>query len=238
VLKADLHIHTAEDPKDAIPYDAFELVDRAAVLGYGAVAITLHDRQLAVDDVADYGRRRGVVVIAGIERTIARKHVLLLNFPPTAEDVDSFDDLRRLKTASSGLVIAPHPFYPMPSCLRGELDRHADLFDAVEINAFYIRSCDFNHRAAEWASKHGKPLVGNGDVHRLWQLGTTYSLIDAAPDADAICEAIRAGRVDVRTTPISVVQAAALFASLTAANLLARRGPAGESPTISPSQAS
>ena len=33
------------------------------------------------------------------------------------------------------------------------------------------------------------PLVGNGDVHRLHQLGTTYSLVDAIPDADAICAA-------------------------------------------------
>jgi predicted metal-dependent phosphoesterase TrpH len=237
VLKADFHIHTAEDPIDAIPYNAFELVDRAAALGYGAVAITLHDKQLAIEEVADYGRRHGVVVIAGIERTIGGKHVLLLNFSSAAETVDSFDDVRRLKKSSGGVVIAPHPFYPMPSCLRRELDRHVDLFDAVEINAFYIRACDYNRRAAAWASRHGKPLVGNGDVHRLSQLGTTYSLIDAAPDADAICEAIRAGRVEVRTAPISALRAAALFASL-AAGALVRRWLPADTPTVSPSQAS
>ena len=38
-----------------------------------------------------------MVLIPGIERTIARKHVLLLNFPREAEHVGSFTDLARLK---------------------------------------------------------------------------------------------------------------------------------------------
>ena len=48
---------------------------------------------------------------------------------------------------------------------------------------------------------HGKPMIGNGDVHRLRQLDSTYSLVDAEPDADAICEAIRDLRVDVHAQP-------------------------------------
>ena len=46
VLKADLHIHTGDDPVDRIPYSTLELIDRAAVLGYDVLAITLHDLQL------------------------------------------------------------------------------------------------------------------------------------------------------------------------------------------------
>jgi len=214
VLKVDLHIHTSDDPIDSIPYDSFTLIDRASELGYSAVAITLHDRQLPIRELAEYGRDHGVVVIRGIERTIDGKHVLLLNFPPAAEQVRTFDEVARLKADTNGLVVAPHPFYPAPCCLRGHLDRYADVFDAIEVSAFYTRAVDFNRRGVEWAKKHGKPLVGNGDVHRLWQLGTTYSFVDAAPDADAICEAIRAGSVEVRTAPLSTFHAASLFASL------------------------
>jgi predicted metal-dependent phosphoesterase TrpH len=237
VLKADFHTHTADDPHDAIPYDAFELVDRAAALGYSALGITLHDRQAAIDEVADYGRRRGVIVISGIERTIRGKHVLLLNFSRAAENVETFEDVGRLKAEPGGVVIAPHPFYPMPSCLGRSLDRHADLFDAVEINAFYLRSCNFNRRAIEWARRHGKPMVGNADVHRLSQLGSTYSLVDAAPDPDAICEAIRAGRVEVRTAPLTAARAAALFGALVIGDLVRRsdaRGLPRERRPISP----
>ena len=48
-----------------------------------------------------------------------------------------------------------------------------------------------------------RPLVGNTDLHRLDQIGTTWSEVDAPADADAICAAIRAGHVVVRSEPIS-----------------------------------
>ena len=38
------------------------------------------------------------------------------------------------------------------------------------------------------------------------QLGRTYSLVDAPPDAAAICEAIRAGRVTLVTEPVPVFE--------------------------------
>jgi len=41
VLKIDLHVHTSEDPEDNLAHDARALIDRAAALGLGAVAITL-----------------------------------------------------------------------------------------------------------------------------------------------------------------------------------------------------
>src|SRR4051812_15895102 len=138
------------------------------------------------------------MLIPGIERTIQGKHVLLLNFQSGAGDVESFADLAALKRSQPrGLVVAPHPYFPLPSCLWGLLEDHGDLFDAVEVNGMFTESLDFNSPARRWARSHGKPLVGNGDVHRLTQLGTTYSLVDAAADADAnaICAAIAAGRV-------------------------------------------
>lgn len=216
MLKAELHTHTCDDPHDVIPYDAYALIDRAAELEYQVVAITLHDRQFDVTCLQEYGRRLGVAVIPGVERTICGKHVLLLNFPAAAERVTSFDELKRFKADHAGLVIAPHAFFPAPTCLGRYLERYAELFDAVEVSGFYTRHIDFNRRARRWAEAHGKPLVGNGDVHRLSQLGTTYSLIDAAPEADAICEAIRAGRVEVRTRPLSTAHVGALLASLIA----------------------
>ena len=214
MLKVDLHTHTADDPVDRIPYSSRDLIDRAAALGYDALAITLHDRQLDVRSLETYAAARGIVLIPGIERTIQGKHVVLLNFSRATEDVTSFPDLRRLKSRESGLVIAPHPFFPAPTCLRGLMDRHADLFDAVEYNAMFTASVNFNEKAVRWAEARGKPLVGNGDVHRLAQLGTTYSLVDAAPERASICAAIAAGRVRICATPHSFGTAARIMASL------------------------
>jgi predicted metal-dependent phosphoesterase TrpH len=219
VVKVELHTHTADDPVDRIPHSAYQLIDRAATLGYGALAITLHERQLDARPLTPYAADRGIVLIPGIERTIEGKHVLLLNFSRRSEDVRTFDDLARLRAAEPGLVIAPHPFFPALSCLRGSLDRHAHLFDAVEWNAMYTRTLNFNARAAAWASEHGKPMVGNCDVHRLQQLGTCYSLVDAVPDVEAICEAVRAGRVRVESQPISLTAAALTMADLLLAHV-------------------
>src|SRR5580693_7385747 len=135
MIKVDLHTHTADDPLDRIPYSAKELIDQAAALAYRALAITLHERQLDIRPLTGYAAERGIVLIPGIERTVEGRHVLLLNFESGTEEVQTFEDLARLKRRLSGLVVAPHPFFPHRCCLGGELDRHADLFDAVEWNA-------------------------------------------------------------------------------------------------------
>jgi hypothetical protein len=221
MLKVELHSHTADDPHDKIPYSTHQLIDRAAELGYDALAVTLHDKQLDPGPFAGYARERGITLIPGIERTIAGKHVLLLNFRRGAEDVQSFEDLARLRAREAGLVIAPHPFFPHSSCLGGLLERHAPLFDAVEWNAMFTRTVNFNRAAVRWAHRHGKPVVGNGDVHRLRQLGTTFSSVDAPRGATAeeICHAVREGRVRFDAQPLTAVQAGSIFAELTADSL-------------------
>ncbi len=221
-MKVDFHTHSADDPLDAIPYSTAQLVDHAAALGYGAIAITLHERQLDVTPLASYAADRGIVLIRGIEQTIEGRHVLLLNFSAATERVKTFAELARLKASEPGLVIAPHAFYPASTCLRGLLDRYADLFDAVEYNAMFTASLNFNARAVAWARAHGKPIVGNGDVHRLRQLGTTWSEVEARADADDICAAVAAGRVEYRATPLAWRQAAGIMM-----DLLPWRTPAG-----------
>jgi predicted metal-dependent phosphoesterase TrpH len=214
MLKIDFHTHTGDDPVDRIPYTTTDLIDRAASLGYGALAVTLHDRQLDVQPLASYAAAKGVVPIPGVERTIEGRHVLLINFGRRTAGVRTFADLARLRREEPGLVIAPHPFFPLGSCLNDQMDRHADLFDAVEYNAMFTASLNFNLRAVEWARARGKPIVGNGDVHRLRQLGTTFSYVDAPPDPDAICEAVRQGRVTAECRPIGWIKAAGVMADL------------------------
>src|SRR5262245_61262287 len=132
MLKVDFHTHTADDPFDRIPYSTTQLIDHAAALGYDALAVTLHERQLDVQELIPYAAERRLVLIPGIERSINGRHVLLLNFKSGAEQVRTFDDLTRLKRQQPGIVIAPHPFFPSSCALGRDLERHAALFDAVE----------------------------------------------------------------------------------------------------------
>jgi len=221
MLKVELHAHTADDPEDYIAHTAEQLIDRAAALDYDALAITLHNKQLDVAPLNDYAKRRELVLIPGVERGIQGKHVLLINFSSRAACVETFDDIALLKQDEpGGLVVAPHPFFPTGSCLRSVMNHYADLFDAVEVNAMYSPIVNFNRGGKRWARTHGKPIVGNGDVHLLEQLGATYSLVDAEPSPNAICQAIRMGRVSVESAPLSLVRAVWLFGRILPSGVL------------------
>jgi hypothetical protein len=223
VIKVELHAHTAQDPCDYIPHSTRELIDRASDLGYGAIAITLHDRHYDPAPEQPYAQSRGLLLIPGIERTIQGRHMLLLNFPAESEAVASFEDLRQLRARHPrGLVIAPHAFYPIRSAIGDDADRHADLIDAIEVNSMFTSWLDFNGRAVRWARANGKPVVGNTDLHLLEQLGTTYTLVDAPPDADAICDAIRAGRVELQSTALPSWRAASIFVRMVIAGLIGK----------------
>ena len=195
------------------------MIDRAAECGLDALAITLHDVQFTDPALTAYARERGIVLIPGLERTIRGKHVLLLNFPREAEQVLDFDELRALKARGNGLVVAPHPFFPGGTPLRSLLDRHADVFDAVEWSYFWTKAANFNARAARWAATRGTPLVGNSDAHDIRQPGRTFSLVDAECDADAICDAIRAGRVEVHTSPVPPLELASVLGAMFTASV-------------------
>jgi len=228
VLKVELHAHTNLDPVDRIAHSTEQLIDRACALGYGALAVTLHDKYFDPAPFLEYAKARGLVLMSGVERTVGGKHLLLVNFPPEAAAVRTVEDVAALKVRSEGLVIAPHPFFPAPTALGQAINAWKDVIDAVEINAMYTRHVDFNRKAVAWALQHRRPLVGNSDVHVLEQLGTTYSLVDAEPRADAICEAIRAGRVRVRTEPLSWVRTGTTFVQMAVRGLIGRLGWAGE----------
>jgi predicted metal-dependent phosphoesterase TrpH len=70
MLKVELHSHTSDDPNDYISHTAHELIDRAAALGYDALAITLHDRWQDPTRLMGHAQARDIVLMSGIERTI------------------------------------------------------------------------------------------------------------------------------------------------------------------------
>jgi predicted metal-dependent phosphoesterase TrpH len=233
VIRVELHAHTSDDPEDRIPHTARELIARAAGLGYGALAITLHDAVFDPAPLASFAREQGIRLLSGVERTIDGAHVLLINHPAAAAlAVRSLEDVAALKAAHpAGLVVAPHPCYPIASALGlGRLEAHAPLWDAIEVNALHVRAVDWNRQAIAWAGAHQRPLVGNGDVHRLTQLGRTWSEVDVdvppslsdADAADAICAAIRGGKVRVAGSPLSPWRAAAIYAQMVIAGVRGR----------------
>ena len=113
-LRADLHLHTGDDPRDYVTHSNKEMIDRAAHLGFEVLAITNHDFMSHREDLADYAASRGILLIPGVEATIENRHVLLYNFDYWAAPPQTFDDLYRLRSDYPDLLaIAPHPFFPL-----------------------------------------------------------------------------------------------------------------------------
>jgi predicted metal-dependent phosphoesterase TrpH len=203
-LKADLHLHTAEDPLDRVRHTAKELISKAADENFDVISITNHHQMTFNDDLLSYARERGILLIPGVEMTIERRHVLVLNPPPhrTCSDFLSLSRLCRPET----LIVAPHPYFPGTYSLNGYLLKHQNLFDALEYCHFYSSMINFNQRALEVCQSFGFPLVGNSDAHFLSQLGTTYSLIYAEKNVNSIFAAIRRNRVEVVTRPLKALE--------------------------------
>lgn len=200
MLKVDLHLHTSEDPYHGfIQYTAKELIECMADLGYDVIAITNHGTVTYCEELAEFAKEKGILLIPGSEIVIEKKEVIVLNVRDT-EGIKKFSDLENLKDA---LVIAPHPFYPKRRCLRKKLIKHISLFDAIEFCYYKNFMNPFNKKAIRTAYEYNKTIMGVSDAHVLLQLNHTYSLIDSEKDVLSIIGAVKQGKVEVVTNPLS-----------------------------------
>ena len=100
-IKVDLHIHTLDDPKDHLDYSAHQLLERARDLGFGALAITLHDKVFDRPEVFADAAAMGILLIPAAEMRLEGADVVLLNVrPDEVENLRTFDDLRQLRARS------------------------------------------------------------------------------------------------------------------------------------------
>jgi hypothetical protein len=204
-LKIDLHTHSAEDPHEGISHSAVQLIDMASQQGFDVLSITNHNTVTWSGDLNDYAREKGILLIPGVEAKLSGKHVLIIN--PALRDIPSgmsLEDLKILKSPST-LIVAPHPFFPSPYSLKADLFPFFHFFDAIEYSHFYNHIINCNKKALRVAQRTGVPLVGSSDCHSLHQLGTTYTLVEAKKDKESVIEAIRRGRTDICTSPLSLL---------------------------------
>ncbi len=204
-LKVDLHTHTADDPDEPIQHTSCELLDKAHYLGYDAISITNHNSISFRKYLQDYARERGIVLIPGVEIDIRRKHVLVVNAHKKILEARTFDDLRRLRTPAN-MIVAPHPYFPDFASLLWAVRRNIDVFDAIEFSWFYHSMINFNMFAMRAAAQYGLPLLCTSDCHYLQNFGSAYSLVDADKDAEAIIEAVKAGRVEIAANPLKLLE--------------------------------
>src|SRR6267154_1919590 len=183
-IKIDLHIHTLDDPKDAVDFSAHQLLERARTLGFRVLAITLHDAVFGRHEVFADAAAMGILLMPAAEMRLHGADVIVLNV--TAEEMaelKSFDDLRRLRAqrGDSIFTIAPHPFYMLGGSIGSRLFQEIDCFDAIEFCHFHVGPFNPNRRAQRVATRFGKPMIATSDAHRLHAFGGHYTSMPMPP---------------------------------------------------------
>jgi predicted metal-dependent phosphoesterase TrpH len=183
-IKIDLHIHTLDDPKDAVDFSAHQLLERARSFGFRVLAITLHDAVFDREEVFADAAAMGILLIPAAEMRLLGADVIVLNV--TAEEtaqLKNFDDLRRLRArrGNSIFTIAPHPFYVVGGSIGLRLLAEIDCFDAIEFCHFHIGPFNPNRRAQRVATRFGKPMIATSDAHRLHAFGRHYTSMPMPP---------------------------------------------------------
>src|SRR5213596_1388365 len=207
-IKIDLHIHTLDDPKDAVDYSAHQLLERARLLGFRVLAITLHDAVFDREEVFADAAAMGILLIRAAEVRLLGADVIVLNvIPEEIAPLRDFDDLRRLRSrrGNSIYTIAPHPFYVFGGSIGSRLFAEIDCFDAIEVCHFHVGLFNPNRRARRVASRFGKPLIATSDAHRLHAFGRHYTSIPSPPELtiENVFTTLRSGRVNLTSPPCS-----------------------------------
>ncbi len=231
MLKTDLHLHTNILKHFDSHIKPKDLIDKAANLNFDALALTEHTAYKTLFGLKytknplstyyqwkDYARRKGILLIPGVEMFIEGKDILLINFTGNPGDYSKIEDLEKLKKENV-MIIAPHPCFPGLSSLNSKLVNHIKLFDAIEYSHFYLNSLNFNKKAVEIAKKYSKPLIATSDSHFLFCVGRSYSFIDAEKNVDSILSAIEKNKIDMVTKPWDLKTFSLLFAYQVYSNL-------------------
>jgi predicted metal-dependent phosphoesterase TrpH len=206
-MKLDLHIHTLDDPHDHLDYSAHQLLERARDLGFGALAITLHDKVFDRAEVFTDAAAMGILLIPAAEMRLEGADVVLLNAQPNdIVHLRTFADLRTLRArrGDSLFCFAPHPFFVLGASIGERLFAEIDCFDGIEICHFHKGWFDLNRRAREVAAEFGKPLLATSDAHRLDAFGSHYTSIRRPPELTvaAVLGELRSGQLRL-TSPSS-----------------------------------
>lgn len=208
--KVQFHCHSGSDPEDCIFHSDKDLIDKAAHHNYDVLAITCHNKIAHTKELADYAKKKGILLIPGIEKTVEGRHVVIVNASKDAEFVDTFENLDAYrKNNPDSLVFAPHPYHPLPIklvSLGDHLEKNIHLFDAIEWSSFHTKLGKFNTKAQKKAAEFGLPMIGTGDTHVLRYLNHTYSLVEAQQKTTHdIITAIKKGNLEIKTKPMNLI---------------------------------
>lgn len=199
MIRADLHVHTTYSSDSSIPPKT--IVDQLHAHPFIKVmAITDHNAAEGYHKARELAKAyKDILIIPAVEISAIGGDLIVLGVaevPPNPWTVENVVDFARER---GGLVAAAHPYR---TCGLGDSAMNYDL-DAIEVFNGSSPS-KVNRMAENLAKTMGLPGVAGSDAHKVEELWTVYTEIQASSDVDEILKAIKRGLVRVASTGKSI----------------------------------
>ncbi len=195
MICVDLHVHTNASSDASI--NPKLLVDKLyAHPIIKGVAITDHntfDGYFQVHKLAS--AYKDLLIIPGVEVATREGDLILLGVEEKPAYMSPLEAVVDFAQERAALIVIPHPFR-----VSGIGDAAETIpADAVEIMNQWATNQQ-NKLAEQLAKARNLPGVAGSDAHKLEELYTAYTEVDAEPDVDNVLKAIKKGRVKAVST--------------------------------------
>lgn len=197
MLSVEFHAHSAlsYDGRDPIEL----LLEQAEAVGLDALAVTDHDEIDASIEAAEIAESYGLTGIVGMEISSAAGHVLALGIETAIAPGMHFHETLDEIHDQGGIAVVPHPFQPSRHGVGAHVsDEQLAAADAIEVYNSRLFTGRANRQAERFAEDHDLPMTAGSDAHIAEMVGQAVTEVDAnGSDAEAILDAVRAGRTTV-----------------------------------------
>ncbi len=186
----DTHIHENKYSSDSF-IDLKKAIDIAKLIKLDGICITNHDNNDLRNDLGDYIKINGVLVIVGAEVLTHQGDILVFGLKDIPKEKMHVEELLRLVKKHKGVAIAAHPFRNNNRGLEDHLHEVADILDGVE--SFNGSTYSYhNLYAYATATQLGLPSLGSSDAHVIDRIGKyATKFYDTIRDYKDFIEAIK-----------------------------------------------
>ncbi len=186
----DTHIHESKYSSDSF-IDFKKAIDVAKLIGLDGICITNHDNNNLRDDIGDYAKINGILVIVGAEVLTHQGDILVFGLKDIPKEMVHAEELLRLVKKHNGVAIAAHPFRNNNRGLENHLHEVGHLLSGVE--SFNGSTYSYhNLYAYGTATELGLPSFGASDAHVIDRIGMyATKFYDSIRDDKDFIEAVK-----------------------------------------------
>lgn len=199
MIRADLHIHTTYSPDASI--NPKTIVNQLYAHPYiKAIAITDHNTTKGYHKTRKLASPyQDILIIPGIEISTTEGDIIILGVTEPPPKPWTPENIINYTKQQNGTAIAAHPYRAYGL---GDQAKNYD-FDAIEtLNG--ISTPQTNKMAQKLAKTMNLPGVAGSDAHRVDEMWTVCTEVQASLDIDEILTAIKKGLVKVASTRKSI----------------------------------